>query len=108
MARRDLLGEFEQVVLLAVLRLGDQAYGVPIRQEIETRTRSSVTIGALYSTLDRLENKGLISSVFSEPRPERGGRARRYFRMEPAGVRALQRTREALTMMWEGLDLGQA
>ncbi len=108
MSTRDLLGEFEQIVLLAVLRLGENAYGVPIRQEIESRTKRSISIGALYSTLDRLEAKSLVSSTFSDPRPERGGRARRYFRVEPRGVRALQRTREALITMWDGVDLGQA
>ena len=75
---RDFLGEFEQIVLLALLRLGENAYGVPIRQEIEDRTGRPVSVGALYSTLDRLEGKGLVSSFFSDPRPERGGRSRRY------------------------------
>jgi PadR family transcriptional regulator PadR len=108
MNARDLLGEFEQIVLLAVLRLRENAYGVPIRTEIESRTKRSISIGALYSTLDRLEAKGFVSSSFSEPRPERGGRARRYFHVEPQGVKALERTREAFTTMWDGIDLGKA
>jgi PadR family transcriptional regulator PadR len=108
MDTRDLLGEFEQIVLLAVLRLGENAYGVPVRQQIEVRTKRSVSIGALYSTLDRLEAKGFVSSFFSDPRPERGGRARRYFRVEPRGVKALARTREAFVSMWDGVDLGKA
>jgi PadR family transcriptional regulator PadR len=105
---RNLPGEFEQIVLLAILRLKDGAYGVPIRTEIQKRARRSVSIGALYSTLDRLEAKGLVSSSFSDPRPERGGRARRYFQVEPPGIKALERTRDAFIMMWDGVDLGKA
>jgi PadR family transcriptional regulator PadR len=108
MITRDLLGEFEQIVLLAVLRLGENTYGVPIRSEIESRTKRSVSIGALYNTLDRLEAKGFVSSFFSEPKPERGGRARRYFRVEPPGVKALERTRDAFITMWDGIDLRKA
>jgi PadR family transcriptional regulator PadR len=108
MSGRDLLGEFEQIVLLAVVRLEENAYGVPIRSDIERRTKRSVSIGALYSTLDRLEAKGFVSSSFSDPKPERGGRARRYFRIEAPGVKALARTREALITMWDGVDLGKA
>jgi DNA-binding PadR family transcriptional regulator len=108
MHKRELLGEFEQIVLLAVLRLEQNAYGVPIRNEIENRTKRSVTIGALYSTLDRLEEKGFLSSVFSDPRPERGGRSRRYFQVEPSGIKALQHTRDALSVMWDGVDLRKA
>ena len=104
---RDFLGEFEQIVLLALLRLGDDAYGVPVRQEIEKRTNRSIDVGALYSTLDRLEEKGFIRSRFSDSRPERGGRSRRYFKMQAAGLRALERTRVALASMWEGLDLNK-
>jgi PadR family transcriptional regulator PadR len=105
MSSREYLGEFEQIVLLALIRLGDNAYGVPIRQHIETRTKRSVSIGALYRALDRMEEKGLVKSWFGEPTPERGGRAKRYFRAEPLGLRALERTRHALAVMWEGLDL---
>ena len=108
MNTRELLGEFEQIVLLAILRIGESAYGVPIRSEIEKRTKREISIGALYSTLDRLEIKGFVSSSFSEPRPERGGRARRYFRVEARGVKALERTREAFITMWDGVDLRKA
>jgi len=102
---RDHLGEFEQIVLLAVLRLGDDAYGVPIRREIEERTGRSLTVGALYRTLDRLEEKSYLSSSFSDPTPERGGRSKRYFRLKPAGMRALADSRQALEAMWSGVEL---
>ena len=107
MAGREHLGEFEQIVLLAVLRLADEAYGVPIRREIEQRTGRSLTVGALYRTLDRLEEKDYLTSWCSDPIPERGGRSKRYFKVEPLALRALRESREALTAMWEGLD-GQA
>ncbi|HSM76809.1 MAG TPA: helix-turn-helix transcriptional regulator [Bryobacteraceae bacterium] len=105
MSLREYLGEFEQIVLLALLRLGKDAYGVPVRQDIETRTKRSVSIGALYRTLDRLEAKGFVTSWTGDPTPERGGRAKRYFRVEPLGLSALKRTRDALATMWDGLDL---
>jgi len=105
MAARAYLGELEQIVLLALIRLGDNAYGVPIRQQIERRTQRSLSIGALYRTLERLEDKGFVSSRTGDPTPERGGRAKRFFRAEPLGLRALRRTRDALDVMWEGLDL---
>ena len=104
MAGREHLGEFEQIVLLAILRLGQEAYGVPIRIEIERRTRRAVTVGALYRTLDRLEEKGYISSAFSQPTPERGGRSKRYFTVRPRGLRTLRASRQALSAMWEGLE----
>jgi DNA-binding PadR family transcriptional regulator len=104
MPPREHAGEFEQIVLLAVLRLGDNAYGVPVRREIEGRTKRSLTVGALYRTLDRLEEKGYVSSRMGEPAPERGGRSKRYFRIEPLGLRILRESREALAAMWEGLD----
>jgi PadR family transcriptional regulator, regulatory protein PadR len=104
MAGREHLGEFEQIVLLAILRLGDEAYGVPIKQDIEQRTGRSLTVGALYRTLDRLEEKNYVASAFSDPTPERGGRSKRYFRVKPLGLRTLRASREALTAMWEGLD----
>jgi PadR family transcriptional regulator PadR len=104
MARREHLGEFEHIVLLAVLRLGEDAYGVPIRREIETRTGRALTVGALYRTLDRLEAKGYVTSSFGEPTPERGGRSRRYFKVRPLGARTLRASRDALAAMWEGLE----
>jgi PadR family transcriptional regulator PadR len=102
MPSRAYLGELEQIVLLALIRLGDHAYGVPVRQDIEKR---SISIGALYRTLERLEEKGFVSSTFGDPTPERGGRAKRFFRAEPPGLQVLRRTRNAIDVMWEGLDL---
>ena len=96
MARRPPLGEFEQVVLLAVLRLDGSAYAVPMRREIETRTRRPVARGALYVTLERLEDKGYVESWLAEPTPERGGRAKRFYRVRPAGLAALRESRASL------------
>src|ERR1043165_2547462 len=104
MAGREHLGAFEQIVLLAILRLGDEAYGVPIRLEIERRTGRSLTVGALYRTLDRLEEKCFVSPAFSNPTPERGGRSKRYFRVNPLGLRTLRASHEALAAMWEGVE----
>lgn len=104
MARREHLGELEQIVLLAVVRLGDDAYGVPIRLEIEQRTGRNLTVGALYRTLDRLELKGYVTSWFGEPTSERGGRSKRYFKVRASGLRALRASHDALTAMWEGLE----
>jgi DNA-binding PadR family transcriptional regulator len=101
---RDHLGDFEHVVLLAVVRLDDSAYGMTIRQEIERRIGRAVSIGQIYSALNRLENKGFISSMVSDPTPVRGGRAKRYFKAEPLGVDVLRRARTVLSLMWEGLD----
>jgi DNA-binding PadR family transcriptional regulator len=106
MAKGSFLGEFEQVVLLAVARLREDGYGVSIRREIERRTGRDVAIGAVYATLSRLEDKELLSSREGEARPRRGGRARRHFRIEPAGVRALEATRGMMERMWEGVELG--
>ena len=108
MPPREHLGEFEQIVLLAVLRLGQNAYGVPVRREIENRTGRSVTVGALYRTLDRLEEKGYVTSWFGDPVPERGGRSKRYLRVEPLGIRALNVSHRDLMAMWEGVDLSAA
>jgi DNA-binding PadR family transcriptional regulator len=104
MRRADPLGEFEQLVLLAVLRLGDAAYAVPIRREISARTRRVPARGAVYVTLDRLEEKGFVESWLADAAAERGGRARRYYRVRPAGVRALEQSWAALRRMWEGLE----
>jgi len=99
------LGEFEQIVLLAVLRLRDRAYGVPIREEIEQRAGRKVTVGALYSTLDRLESKGYLHSWFADPTPRRGGRSKRYFQLLPAGEKALISYRAMVDRMWLGVRL---
>jgi PadR family transcriptional regulator PadR len=101
---RDHLGEFEHIVLLAVLRLGDDAYGVPIRREITLRTRRELTVGSLYSTLDRLESKGLLKSRTGDSTPERGGRSKRYFRVTAAGLRMLRESRQVINAMWEGIE----
>jgi DNA-binding PadR family transcriptional regulator len=111
MGAGEALGEFEQVVLLAVLRLGDKAaYAVAIRAEIERRTRRSVSRGSVYITLDRLETKGLLRSRLADPTPERGGRAKRFYAATPRAVEALRDSRHALLAMWRGLDgvLGRA
>lgn len=104
MLRLDPPGDFEQIVLLAVLRLGDAACAVPIRREIAARTRRKPARGAVYVTLDRLEEKGYVESWLGEPAAERGGRPRRYYRVRPAGVRALEQQWAALRRMWEGLE----
>jgi DNA-binding PadR family transcriptional regulator len=104
MAKGGNLGEFEHIVLVAVLRLGADAYGIPIRADIEQRTGRSLTIGALYRTLDRLEHKGYLESWLGDPTPQRGGRSKRYFRLRPAGIRTLRASRAALIAMWDGVD----
>jgi len=98
------LGELEQIVLLSVLRLGDEAYAVPILEQIVAQTGRKVARGALYTALDRLEAKGCLRSRLSEPLPERGGRARRYFSVTPAAVRSLKASRIALMRLWHGLE----
>jgi DNA-binding PadR family transcriptional regulator len=99
------LGEFEQFVLAALLRLRDNAYGVTIRREIAERTDRDVAIGAVYSTLDRLERKGFVSSRAGEATPERGGRAKRYFQVEAPGVSALNESYWMSDRMREGLPV---
>jgi PadR family transcriptional regulator PadR len=99
------LGEFEQMVLLAILRLGDQAYGVTIRAELVKHTRRSPSPGALYTTLDRLEQKGLLSSRMGDPTPQRGGRAKRYFLVTRTGVAAVKRAQDAYRRLLDGLEL---
>ncbi len=104
MGGNGFLGEFEQMVLLAILRLGDGAYGRAIRDELEARANRTVTHGASYITLDRMVSKGLLESELREPEPGRGGRAKRYFRVTPAGVGALKESRAALRNLWDGLE----
>jgi DNA-binding PadR family transcriptional regulator len=99
----DLLGEFELLVLLAILRLGDEAYGASILDEIARKTRRPVARGSVYITLDRLEAKGLLSSERGDPTPIRGGRAKRYFKLRPRGLRLLKRTLADLGRLQEGL-----
>ena len=105
MSKRDYLGEFEHIVILALLRLDDRAYGVTVRQEIEERTGREVSIGAIYATLDRLEGKGYVKSLVGEPTPERGGRSKRFFRVTANGISAVNRTHRAVHNLTEGLDL---
>ena len=98
------LGEFEHIVLLAILRLGDDAYAIPIRDEIQERTGRSVARGALYTALDRLESKKCVRSRMSDPLPERGGRSRRYFAVTQAGLAAIRTSRRSLMRLWQGLE----
>ncbi len=98
------LGEFEYAVLLAVIRLGDEAYAVPMRELIEDRTGRPVARGALYTALERLEAKGCLRSRMGDPTPERGGRARRYFSVTPLGLRALKSTHAAFASLTKGLE----
>jgi DNA-binding PadR family transcriptional regulator len=104
MAEPDYLGQFEHMVLLAVLRLGDEAYGGSVLEEIERRTGRAVARGALYVTLDRLEAKGLLASRAGEAVAGRGGRPRRLVRPTAAGLRALRASHEALRSLWAGLE----
>jgi PadR family transcriptional regulator, regulatory protein PadR len=98
------LGELEQLILLAILRLGDDAYGVTIRAELEDRAGRSIAPGALYTALDRLEDKGLVASQMGDPTPQRGGRAKRYVTVTAAGRRALKRAVQAYERLLDGLD----
>jgi PadR family transcriptional regulator PadR len=103
MPRGDLLGSLEHIVLLAVARLGSDAYGMTVRREIEKRTGRNLSIGAIYATLERLESKGYVTSFVGEPTAERGGRAKRLFRIEAEGKRALSASQEAIRRMAAGL-----
>lgn len=105
MSGRDYLGEFEHIIVLALLRLGDRAYGVTVRQEIELRTNREVSIGAVYATLDRLESKGYVKSRRGDPTPERGGRSKRFFKVTADGVAAVSRAQRVLHSMTEGLGI---
>jgi len=99
------LGEFEQIVLLAILRLDQQAYGVTIRTEITACTGREPAPGALYTTLERMEEKGMVRSWFGEATPQRGGRAKRYFAVTKVGRAALIRAQQAYQSLLEGLNL---
>ena len=104
MTEKQFLGEFEQMVLLAILRLNEGAYAVPIREEIEARAGRAVARGALYTTLERLEAKSYLVSRMSDPTPERGGRSRRYFEVTAPGVQSLQQAQEAMASLRQGLE----
>jgi PadR family transcriptional regulator, regulatory protein PadR len=99
------LGEFEQLILLAVLRLGDDAYGVTIRAELAARAERPISPGALYTALQRLEAKGVITSRMGDPTPQRGGRAKRHVAVTALGMRALRRSVQAYERLLDGLDL---
>lgn len=100
---RHLLTDFELMILLATLRVGDGAYGVPIAAEIEQTGGRRVVVAAVYTALDRLERNGLVTSAIGEPTPERGGRAKRFFSVTPQGLRAVRETQRALTALWKGV-----
>ena len=103
MAKREFLGGFELLVLLALMRLGDEAYGVPISDAIEESSGREVAIGSVYLTLDRLESKGLVSSRLGEPTAERGGRAKTYFHITAKGLREVRQARRTLMQLWHGV-----
>jgi PadR family transcriptional regulator len=98
------IGEFEQMLLLAAMSLGEDAYGVRLMDELESRVGRSVSRGSVYVTLDRMEDKGWITSELSDPRPERGGRPRRIVTVTPEGLDGLRRSRAALLELWTGLE----
>lgn len=101
-----MLGELEQVVLLALLRVGDEAYGVPVLAEIERRTGRSPTLATVHKTLARLEEKGFVRSWIGEPTAQRGGRRKRHYATTPAGERAVRQSLAALRRLAHGLDVG--
>ena len=98
------VGELEQLILLVVLRQGDEAYANPIRDDLDRVAGRRIARGALYTALERLEQKGCLRSTMGEPLPERGGRPRRYFAVTPTGLRALRQARRVLLGLWAGLE----
>ena len=102
----DTLGELEQLVILAVLQAGDEAYGVPVQQAIAQRARRDLTLGTIYKTLSRLEAKGFVASRMGEPTAERGGRAKRFYSVTAVGRRAIRQSLATLRRMSLGLDVG--
>ena len=103
-SKTQALGDFEQLVLMGVLRLGEEAYGAAIRQEIHARSGRDVSINAVYTTLDRLEAKGLLRSWTGEPTAQRGGRRRKFYALRPAGATALRHAYRAFTAMADGFE----
>ena len=103
MAQKHALGDLELLVLLALMRLGPEAYGVPTAREIEGHAMRFAPLGSVYAVLERLEARGLVHSMLGEATPERGGRAKRYFQVTAKGVREVRAAREALTAMWRGI-----
>ena len=105
MSKGRYFGELELMVLLTLVRLGDGAYGVPISKHLRNIAGREVALGSVYAALDRLEQKGFVTSMLGDPTPERGGRAKRYFRVTRAGLKALRMTRTVLTNLWRGVPL---
>lgn len=103
MREHTYLGEFELMVLLTIVRLGEGAYGVPLARELTGLRGREVAVGSVYAALDRLEMKGLVASSLGEATPERGGRAKRYFRVTERGLRSVRETREVLNSLWRSL-----
>jgi PadR family transcriptional regulator, regulatory protein PadR len=103
MGEHNYLSEFELMILLIVINLGDDAYGVPLTRQLAIERGRDVSIGSVYATLDRLEEKGLIASRLGESTAERGGRAKRYFRVTEQGLRTVQQTRAVLNKLWKSL-----
>jgi len=103
MRKGDYLGNFELMLLLALLRLGEDAYGVTIAQELEQQTGREVVVASVYATLERLQERGLVTSSLGEATPERGGRAKRYFRITADGTREVRDARRSLMNLWKGL-----
>jgi len=101
---QDYLGEFEQVILLSIMRLGDEAYGLAIKDELEKVAGRTPSSGSLYTTLDRLEKKGFLRSMAGESTAERGGRPRRYVKLTPQGTAMLAQSRSTLMALWDGLE----
>ena len=100
---RQFLTDFELIILLAALRIGDTAYGVSIANEIEKTARRTVLLAAIYTALDRLEENGLVSSSYGDPTPERGGRAKRFFKVTPRGLKAVKETQRSFVALWTGI-----
>jgi PadR family transcriptional regulator, regulatory protein PadR len=103
MREQNYLGEFELMVLLTIIQLGDDAYGVPLSRELTIRRGREVSVGSVYAALDRLEVKGFVASHLGESTPERGGRAKRYFRVTGEGLRTAHETRSVLSKLWQAL-----
>jgi PadR family transcriptional regulator, regulatory protein PadR len=102
---RESLGHFELLVMLALLRQGEEAYGVPIADAIAQSTGKQVILASVYNTLERLEQKGLVKSTLGQPTPERGGRAKRYFSITTTGLRDVRAAKKALTVLWRGIPV---
>ena len=105
MSDRDYLGEFEHIVVLALLRLEDRAYGVTVREELRTQAGKDVAVGAIYTGLARLEQRGLVESWAGDPTPERGSRAKRFYRATASAIRAIKDTQTPIRKLSSGLKL---